>query len=288
MLATTTGACQLVPAKTFSFPHLVVGLDEQACLSWPHLALSILAVDYRYWMLQLLYSQVLKCLTSEQHMTLALVTSYFVNKNKMTDGRKSCHLCLQLYYRTIFSEFFENSNGQKYIAWKKISMKSNSKWTLIHSKIIFNFCLCVHCQIVYGQNGTKVWTVNFFFRSARACYRAFDFHLFTCPVRSNVPFFLCLLNVSLSSPPSLFFSFFFLFFPSAYQIYPSSKYFPSSLILGPRGPFVLPLIGVPVPVHPSVCKNFSFSFFSSFCPVTPVTLVTPPRHPGCCCCRCWS
>ena len=188
LLATTTGACQLVPAKTFSFPHLVVGLDEQACLRWSHLALSILTVDYRYWMLQLLYSQVLKCLTSEQHMTLALVTSYFVNKNKMTDGRKSCQLCLQLYYRKFFSEFFENSNGQKYIAWKKISMKSNSKWTLIHSKIIFNFCLFVHCQIVYGQNGTKVWTVNFFFRSARASYRAFDFHLSTCPVRSNFPF----------------------------------------------------------------------------------------------------
>ena len=31
---------------------------------------------------------------------------------------------------------------------------------------------------------------------------------------------------------------------------------------------------------------FSFSFFSSFCPVTPVTLL-PPRHPsGCCCCCC--
>ena len=52
-------------------------------------------------------------------MTVALVTSYFVNKNTMTDGRKACQLCLQLYYKTFFSEFFDIATNIKILPKRK-------------------------------------------------------------------------------------------------------------------------------------------------------------------------
>ena len=56
-------------------------------------------------------------------MTVALVTSYFVNKNTMTDGRKACQLCLQLYYETIFSEFFDIATNIKILPKRKFQLK---------------------------------------------------------------------------------------------------------------------------------------------------------------------